>query len=301
MKKIVVIFFLLPLLCTSQGYFKDHFGGTIGLITNIGSHNRSVGVTINGYWTDYFVQINASSSIQFYSLSYGKRRNFWESRNAIGAILLAGKKERTPEFQLDGLNHNTTYNFGVGYNYVAYFNNSGTSQFSGGFAAHIKHLGIYHENDVFGGQAKDRFRTGHVLVTYQYRDYKFGLGVNLWTGETAHSNWQKINSDKMPNGFRILEELPYGKTSHGIVYTSFTYNLPYGQDAFLRIGADSENIRHAIQNRLMHDLLFIPKKLKRTTPHYPRLDKNGCPVFNKEDARPISYYFQFGTNINWSN
>ena len=285
----------------TQGYFQNHFGGTIGIVTNVGSINTSVGISLRGFWTDYFAQINATTSIQFYGNSYGNRRNFWESRNSVGLILLAGKKERTQDFQLDGLNHNTSYNYGVGFNYIGYFNNSGTSQLSGGFAAHIKNLSIYHENDVFGGQAKDRFRTGHVLFSYQYQDYKFGLGLNLWTGETANSKWQKIASEKMPIGFRNLEDLPYGKTSHGIIYSSFTYNLPYGQDAFLRLGIDSESIRHSFQNRLMHDMIFLPKNIKRSTPHYPRLDDAGCPVFNNEDAKPASYYFQFGTNVNWSN
>ncbi len=301
MRKLVLIIFLLPLIASSQNYFQQHFGGMIGLVTNFGSHQASVGVTLRGYWTDYFVQMNATSSIQFYTGSYGRRVNFWESRNAVGLVLLGGKKQRNIDFQLDGLNHNTPFNYGVGFNYIGYFNNNGTSQLSGGFAAHIKNLSIYHENDVFGGQAKDRFRTGHMLLSYQYQDYKFGLGLNLWTGETSNSQWQKIKTDKMPSGFRLLEDLAYGKSSHGILYTSFAYNLPYRQDVFLRLGVDSENIRHVFQNRLMHDMIFLPKKMKRSTPHYPRLNEDGCPVFEKELVRPPSYYFQFGTNINWSN
>jgi hypothetical protein len=51
---------------------------------------------------------------------------------------------------------------------------------------------------------------------------------------------------------------------------------------------------------LTHDLLFLPKGFPRNTPHYPRLDKNGFPVFSKNNRREDIYYFQIGTNGNWS-
>lgn len=64
---------------------------------------------------------------------------------------------------------------------------------------------------------------------------------------------------------------------------------------------DSESIRHGFQNRLIHDLIFLPKKVERTTPHYPRLDQYGCPVFDKESIRPNKLFLQWGINDNWAN
>ena len=300
MNKIIFIAFFLPMTLFGQDYFKNHLGGTIGLSVNFGSHINGVGINLKGYYTDYFAQINATSTFYFYGNHYGGRKNFFESRHAIGLILLAGKKEMDVDFQLDGLNHQTPYNYGLGYNFILYYDNAGTSQRSGGIGIHMKNASLYHENDVFGGQAKDRFRTGHFYATYRYNDFKFGLGLNLWTGETANSTWQKVPSDKCPSGFRILEDLPYGKTSHGIAYGSVIYNLPYGQIAHLRLGVDSEQIRHGIQNRLIHDLMLLPKKITRNTPHYPRLGDDGCPVFNRDDIRPSLLYMQFGLNNGWS-
>lgn len=301
MHKILYIILLFPFALQGQNYFKDHFGGTVGLSLNFGTHINAVGLNIKGYYTDYFAQLNATSTIYFYGKGMGKRTQYWESRNSIGLVLLAGKEQMDIDFLLDGLNHQTKYNYGIGYNYIFYLDNAGTSQNSGGFAMHLKNFSIYNENDVFGGQAKDRFRTGHVYFSYRIKEYRFGAGLNLWTGETANSKWNKIKMDKMPSGFRILEDLPYGTSSHGILYGAFYYNLPYGQYAHVKLGVDSEHIRHAIQNRIIHDMSFLPNTIKRNTPHYPRLDADGCPVFDKNDTRRSKFYMQFGLNDNWSN
>lgn len=297
----VVVFFFLVQLGLGQNYFQNHFGGSAGIIFNVGSHVNALGINLKGYYSDYFFQVNGTSSLYLNFNSYGEREKFVEFRNAIGLILLAGKDERTIDFQLDGLNHQSKKNFAIGFNYVWYNDNAGTSQRSGGFALHLKHLSIYHENDVFGGLSKDRFRTGHLFISYLYNDFKFGSGINLWTGETKNAPWQKVKFEKCPNGFRVLEDLPYGKTSHGILYGAVLYNAPYNQIVQLKIGVDSESVRHTFQNRLMHDLLFLPKSFERTTPHYPRLDEFGCPVFEKESVRPNRLFLQWGINENWSN
>lgn len=271
---------------------------------NIGTHQTDFGLNVKLYYTDYFFQVNTSSSFYIYGHNLGQRRKMLETRNAVGLILMAGKKEMPIDFQLDGLNHQTAYNFAMGYNFIFYNDNKGTSQTSGGIALHLKHVSIYHENDVFAGGAKDRFRTAHLYLSYRNKEYKLGTGVRLWTGETAGAWRQNVDNEDMPNGCKILEDLPYGNTSHGIAYASFIYQLPYQQDIHLRLGADSEQIRHIVQNKMIHDLWILPgirKLFKHTTPHYPRLDENGCPVFNKEDARKDKFYMQFGMNENWSN
>lgn len=301
MRLILIFSLLLAYSVKAQSYFQEHFGGTAGIVFNLGSHTNSVGLNLRGYHTDFFYQVNAGSTFYFYKKGLGKRINYWESRNSLGLVLLAGKKEMTRDFQLDGLNHQTNYNLGAGYNYLWYFDNIGTSQRSGGFGFHVKNISVYHENDVFGGQGKDRYRTAHFYASYRSDEFKVGAGFNLWTGETKGARWEKMTSKKAPNGFKILENLPYGKTSHGIAYGAFVYNLPYGQDVHLRLGVDSDNIRHAIQNRLIHDMIFMPIKMKNTTPHYPRLDEFGCPVFDKEGVRDLKFYMQFGMNENWSN
>jgi len=294
----LLVILLLPFLSKGQTYFKDHFGGTVGLVVNVGSHVTSTGINIKGYYTDYFAQINAGSTFYLHNSSYGGRKRFWENRNSIGLVLMGGKRDSQIDFQLDGLNHQTAYNYGIGFNYLFYFDNKGTSQTSGGFGFHIKELSIYHENDVFAGNAKDRFRTGHLYASYLWNDFKFGTGINLWTGDSQQTYWQKITFDGCPAGFKVLEDNPYGKTSHGNVYGSVIYNLPYGQDMHLKIGYDSEQARHIVQNRIIHD---IGRFVGRSAPQYPRLNEHGCIVFDKDDVRPTKAFIQLGMNDNWSN
>ena len=274
---------------------------SVGLLLNVGTHVNTIGISLNSYYQDFFYQVNAGSSFTYNLTGYGNRKNFWESRNSLGLLLLGGKKEMKPDFQLNGLLHNSAFNYGIGYNYIWYFDNVKTSQLSGGWGVHVKSFSLLLENDIFGGQGKDRFRTGHVTMNYRLNDFKITTGLNIWTGETANSEWQKSSLDKCPSGYRELDNLLYGKTSHGILYGGLSYNLGYGQFTTMRIGIDSENIRHAFQNRLMHDLIFLPKRIERKTPHYPRLDEFGCPVFEGSLVRQSKFYYQQGLNENWSN
>ena len=301
MKKTLLMILFLPFLSIGQNYILDHTGAKLGVSLNFGSHINAIGLSLNAYYTDYFFQVNAGSSLQFNFTGYGGRKKFWESRNHAGLVLLAGKRNSVVDFQFDGLNHQTKFNYGVAYNYIWYFDNIKTSQRSGGFGIHVKNISLYHENDVFSGDAKDRFRTGHFLISYKMENFKFGAGLSIWTGETANGVKVNFAGRKMRKGYKSLEDLPFGKTSHGNSYISMVSNLPFQQNLHLRIGVDSEHIRHVVQNRLIHDMLILPSKLDRTSYHYPQLDVFGCPTFEKENVRPSVFYTQFGLNENWSD
>lgn len=296
---ILVLLPVFPGYC--QNYFQDHFGGSIGIVANVGTHTNTIGLNFKGYYTDYFFQTNLSSTFYLHERNLGNRKNYFEMRNAIGIVLLGGKRDNQIDPYLDALNHQTNYRYGIGYNYIWYYDNAETSQLSGGWSLHFNKFSIYHENDVFGGQGRDRFRTGHLQFAYRYDQIRLSAGVNIWTGETRGAEWVKASTDWCPNGFKMLEGNPYGHTSHGIAYMGIQYFMPYQQNAQLRIGMDSENVRHVFQNRLMHDLPFMPKSFKRTTPHYPRLDEYGCAIFSNEFKRKDRFYLQFGANNNWSD
>ena len=301
MKYSILFSCLILSSCFGQMFQSKHIGGSLGLTLNFGTHVNSIGVSAKTYYQDYFYQVNLGTSFAYNLTSYGYRKHFWESRNYLGLNLLGGKKNNTIDFQLDGLTHQSTFQNALGYNYLWYFDNTGTSQRSGGWSISLNKVGVYFENDVFGGQAKDRFRTGHILVSYRYLDFKLGTGFYIWTGETANSKWIHEQRPKAPYGYRSLENNLYGKTSAGALYASIVSNLPFNQIAFAKIGIDSEQLRDAIQNRLVHDLIFLPKKIERKTPHYPQLDENGLPTFEKNNVRKSKFYFQAGLNENWSN
>lgn len=298
----LILLFSFPL--HGQNYLRDHFGLSAGIALNFGSHINGIGLKFNGYYTDYFYQINAGQQVNFYFQHIGTRKKFIESKSNLGLVFIFGKENNPIDIELDGLNHQTKHDFGLGYNYIFYRDNAGTSQNSGGFAFHFKNLSLYHENDFFAGQAKDRFRTAHFYLSWKEDTYKVGSGVYIWTGETSGAIRSRIQTKESPHGFKILEDLPYGKTSHGIAYASALFSLPYTQTIHLRLGVDGERIRHIIQNKIAHDIAFIPglsQKMKRTTPHYPMLNEEGCPVFDIENRRKNNFFFSFGANKSWSD
>ncbi|GAB5418706.1 MAG: hypothetical protein Crog4KO_04630 [Crocinitomicaceae bacterium] len=264
---------------------------------SIGSHNTSVGVHLNGYYTDYFYQVNVGTRFLFLQHGFGGRRHSWENRNVAGVVLVAGKNDRTIDFELDGLNHQTDKNLGVGFNYAWYLDGTGTSQTSGGFGLHIHEFSMYHENDIFGGQGRDRFRTGQFHFSYLYNRHKFTAGIQLWTGESNTAPLLEEGCNDCPSGYRDLSNSKYGKTSHGIVYAGWRTQHAFGQNSVARIGVDAERIRHIFQNKLIHDLgVFV----NRPTPHYPMLDDYGNPTFDASNVRKPRPYLLLGANHGWA-
>lgn len=281
----------------SQQHRSAQFGFKIGLVCHFGTHQNVIGISLNSYYQQYFYQINANTQLTYRLTDYGNRKFFWESRSCLGGLLLGGKNRGFSDFEFGEGWQNSSYKNGIGYAYIWYFDNKSTSQRSGMWALHLSPISVLFENDVFGGQAKDRFRTGAIQFSYLQENFKINAGINIWTGETKGSKWIK---DKTKYGYRDLSSLPYGKTSHGIFKLGISYPLPYQQTGNFQVGLDDEQIRHFIQNRLSHDLLLFPKKFPRNTPNYPRLDDEGMPIFTKKERKATQPYFSIGLNQNWS-
>lgn len=292
-----LLFILLPLTSKSQSYFRDHVGASVTIYSSIGTHNTGIGAKINTWYQDHFYQITLSNSIRLFALNYGDRKNYVDNKFSIGLLLLGGKKEQQPSPFSDVLLNKSIYNNSFGYSYMIYLDNRGTSQSSGAFLFGTNNFELYLENDVFAGTGRDRFRTGAISASYRYDQYKFSIGSRIWTGETRGAKWQELKGSDHPYGFKIIEDLPYGKTSSGTLYLGASYYYGFSQWSSVELGIDSENIRNFIQNRIVHDLIFLPKKIERTTPHYPRLDEHGCPAFDKKDAKKDRLYYQVGTGF----
>lgn len=296
-RRLLYLCFLVHFLCPAQ-----EFGVRLGLVVNLGTHANAIGLKLNGYFCTDFVQLNIENQSKIHLTSWGKRQNFTENRFALGAVLMTGKDRIIRNFEFSPSWHNTQSPYSIGYTYYWYLDNIGTSQKSGAWSIGIKKFQLYFENDVFGGQAKDRFRSGLVRFAYLDSLFHYDLRCFIWTGETKGSVWNKKPMPGAPNGFRDLRDLPFGKTSHGILAFGITRVLPPYNDNYMSnyvsasIGVDSEQIRHFVQNKLSHDLIFMPKSYKRNTPHYPRLNKNGLPVFEKKERKKDRLFLQMGTS-----
>lgn len=296
--KIRLSIFFCCLLFLSFGQFQSSpsLGGKLGVFLQIGSHEQAIGLNINGFYSDYFYQWNVNQQVIFYRKGLANRQKFWESSSSVSLFLLGGRRTITSDFQIGRYQHQSEFERAIGYTYLWYYDQAKTSQRSGAWTYQEDYFSIHFENDIFGGQGKDRYRTGNLTVNYRYEQWKFQSQLILWTGQTSGSVWNRNAGLKMPNGYRDLSSLPYGKTSHGIVNLGVLYHsdFHFNQVSSVRIGLDSEQIRHFFQNRLMHDLIWLPKSYERTTPHYPRLNDDGLPVFSAKERKKDRFYWQIG-------
>lgn len=276
-------------------------GAQLSVMLNFGTHVNAIGFGGNVYFTQYFIQTNLAYNAKINFSSYGNRKYFFESRFATGILLLAGKKNMSEDLQMDALIHNTKYSYALGYNYLWYWDDIGTSQRSGAWSVFAKHFSLMFENDIFAGQGKDRFRSGTLELAYRIEQTKIFSNLSIWTGETNGSPWIKEAQPSSPNGYKKLDKLPFGKTSHGIlsfgVKTILNYNdNSLGRQLSFKTGIDSEQIRHGFQNKISHDLIFLPRSYPIKTPHYPRLNEEGLPIFTKKERKKDRFFMQFSFN-----
>lgn len=300
----ITFFFLLFFLFCSPTYGQrwgnsmgdSHWGVQVGMSVNIGTHITQVGLKIQGYYRYKFVQINAGDQLRFNGYDLSGASDYISQRINTGIVLLAGKRNTSPQLILSGLNHQSRYSYGVAYNYLWYLDKIGTTQKSGGFALHIKQISLVTENDFFAGKGRDRFRTSYAGIFYHEGLFNIGLNTLLWTGETAHVSLQNPHN-QYEIGYVDLSKNPFGRISHGIVSISFDYQIFYGNSISLSAGIDDEHIRDILQNKFIHDKQFVPKKIRRPNPNYPMLDKNGFPVIGKgKKVAPAKLFLQLALN-----
>jgi hypothetical protein len=295
MKFLILSFFIFSyFIILSQENQLFRTGINLKFIFSLGSHEKSIGIRLNSYLQFHFIQLNGSSSIQFYNYSWGNRRNFFENRTAFGIVGFFGQKNQYIDWNYSTLTKQSPHDYAVSYSSIWYHDNVGTSQRSGAFGIQIKRLSLWHENDAFAGIATDRFRSGVVNIFWNDSLYKIGSGIVIWTGETTGVP-KLFNPKVYPKSYKILSLLPYGKTSHGVFFSQVLFKVG-GNSVGLQMGLDSEEIRHQIQNKLFHDLPFLPTKFQNQTPHYPRLNSNGLPVFTKENVRKNRFYYSVRLN-----
>ena len=293
---LLINIFVFQSAVLAQVFSKESIGLQIGIATQFGTHINQIGFKIQGYYHQNIIQLNFGSQLNFSFEDIGDRTNFLQSRNNIGIVILGGRQNGIPNIILEGLNHQTLFQNAIGYNYVFYLDRKGCSQNSGGMAIHLSQFSFLIENDFFAGQGKDRFRTSFTKIAYHTEFWNLSLNTILFTGETG--GVLKTNDHLYPATYKNLSESPYGRKSHGIVEFQFDYLLLYGNVGNFILGLDHEKIRNALQNKLMHDKKFVPKKIRRTNPHYPMLNTNGVPYFmDSQPIKPIALKVQTGLNI----
>ena len=299
---ILPVFFSFAVKGQNQLYQKQNFGISAGAIINLGSHVSQIGFYLSGYYYYQNLQINSNARWTFNYKNWGAVGKFRETKLGVGLVAAWGQNEAKQKYFHSLVSNQTGRIYSVGYGYNFYFDNRNTSQRTGTVSFQFHDFEIIHENDILATSGSDRFRTAALIVAYSKDSIRVGLNSLLWTGNSNSPLVKNhYESSFSRYGYKDLSNTLYGKSSSGVLGIQAEYALGFGQNLKLSSGIDSEQIRNVIQNKIIHDMYFIPTKLVKTKNlHIPMLDRNGLPFLYRQDqqVKKSKFYYQFSLNDN---
>jgi hypothetical protein len=262
--------FLLPFIGQTQNQTWAVQGG---ICTTLGTHQKNLGFTLRGYFLPTsFTQLNGEITALYHYKHYSKKKGLG-FRTSVGVLYGFGKTDTSQKVFLSAINHQTSQSYLVGYAFHYYGNDFETSQRSGSVVVHLRNWVISLENDVLGGGGKDRFRTSALGIAFQKEKFQYSLQNILWTGDTQGAMRIKDSLYPARFGYLYMEKQPFGKTSAGIISFKVNYAWNFGQTFQAGIGIDSEKIRNFFQNKLLHDMYFVPQSwIRSENAHVPMVD-----------------------------
>lgn len=274
----LLLLVILVIPCTAQvvPYQGSTIGFNAGLHFSVGSHIQRVGLFTNFYFIKNHFQANTELRYSYNFRYLGPRLKHGELQLSQGLLYTYGPANARLNPFITVLSNQTAYQNSFGYVYQLYLNNIGTKQQTGIIAIQVQDYSLYVENDLFAKPALDRFKTGAIALLYNYKmQWQGGIKAMLWTGQMGH----KHSTESMQIRSHCYMDTSGGKFtnySHGILLAQFDYNLGYSQIGSLSAGVDAEQVRNALQNKLLHDQVFLPKAWRNyKNCHIPMLDKNG--------------------------
>ncbi len=244
-----------------------NYGFNVGFVSAFGTHVQRFGVVIQAYYVYNFAQVNASIRLYDNFKDLGPTGEHAELNGSLGLCLGYGRKTTDTNLFVSAIGNQTGYKNSVAYSYNFWRNKIQTSQVTAVVAFQFNRFSVISENDLFAKPVLDRFRTGAMLIQYQYKQFQYAVNMTMWTGQLCDVC---IKNDSLYpfRGYIDGEGSTYGNLSHGLLSGQVKYANEYGQYLQLNVGADSEKIRNAIQNRALHDV--IPNNY-----HLPMIDTEG--------------------------
>ncbi len=276
-------FYYIPLFLLFFNCFKaqdilyntDHIGFNVGGNFAFGSHFQRIGLNFNFFYINNFVQANTEARVYVNLKNLGPKKPHAEFVLSQGLVLGYGNWQTTENSFFNSVSNQTGYPYSVSYSYNLYFNKIKTSQKTGIIALQFNSFSFIIENDILAKPLLDRFRTGAFLIQYQYKNvFQAAVNCTMWTGAMGKTVRDAKN---YPAGcYMDTTGGRYTNYSHGLLSAQFKYNMGLSQIAQANIGVDAEQVRNFVQNKLIHDAAFLPKKwFKRNNCHIPMLDENG--------------------------
>jgi hypothetical protein len=274
-KNLALLFMiLLSFKGVAQLYTAANYGFNIGAIMALGNKFQRLGITLQAYGVFNFIQFN--TEVRFYHniRNLGPLGQYGEIVTSGGVVFGYGPKQELHNPFVSSISNQTGYSNSVAYSFNGYFNKIHTKQQTGTLALQFGTFSIISENDILARPYLDRYRTGAFLLQYQYKDlYQFAVNCTLWTGQMGCAI---RNDPHFASGYIDTTGARYAMISHGLLSAQFKTALDPGQNFQANVGVDAEQVRNFVQNKLIHDMAFIPRKWY--TPincHIPMIDEEG--------------------------
>ena len=282
------IIFIIFIGCCSAlfGQLKlgKNFGFNVGFAGAFGTHIQRFGIVVQGYGVYNFAQINASIRLYDNFKDLGPKGEHAELSAALGLCLGYGSKSREKNLFMSSVSNQTGYHNSVAYSYNIWYNKVKTSQVTGIVAFQFDHVSVIFENDLLAKPALDRFRTGAFLVQYQNDHFQYAINCSLWTGRMGNS----IRTDSLYPGKGYIDAVNgvHSNLSHGLLSGQVKYANQYGQYLQANAGIDAEQVRNTVQNKIIHDMPFIPERWnKAQNLHIPMIDRNEQQYLYRKDQK----------------
>jgi len=294
LSKHIIIVCIAIIFCfqtvNAQQYQEGKVGVNVGFVFAIGTHIDRFGGVINAYYKTNNFQINPELRVYFNAKNLGPNKPSIETVLSLGAVYSYGSLDTISNNFYSPVANQTQNQNSFGYAYRFYFNNIKTSQRTGIISIEVSNFNLIAENDLFAEPKLDRYRTGAFLLQYQKDNYQCAINSTLFTGQMG----ERVTDESYPFN-HIYENTKGGKYtefSHGLLSAQFKYVDDYYQTYQANIGIDAERIRHVVQNRLIHDILVLPKLTGNINAHIPMLDDKGAQYLFKENqkVKPMQFY-----------
>ncbi len=303
---IIFLIFLLKFSSAAQSLPSGlELGGRAGIVYSWGMPVNRIGIMAGGFVLNNHAQVNGEIRYHFNYSSFGPQRSSKEWIFSLGATGAFGPDIPTEKGFIFPFFNQTKKKYSLSYSVQFYRDNMVTSQSSGTIGFQVGKFYFYTENDLFANKiGVDKFRTGGFFIGYRHRDWLWTIHSAFWHGDSMDMEARFVMDSEYPArwGYKDLSKAVYGNYSHGILGVQVYKMLPFQQVLTIGAGVDAEQVRNVIQNRIIHDMYFIPEKWTTVrNVHFPMLDSEGKPFLYDPDQkiRPPRPYFQFSVNGNY--
>jgi len=270
--------------CQENNYPNSNSGFYAGLNLAFGTHVQRLGMNAGFYFYYDWFQCNTEVRLYRNRKNLGPPMVHNELVLSQGLVYAYGKRTKGETVFMSSVSNQTGYDHSFAYTYNAYFNKLRTTQQTGVLALQFVDVFFVAENDLLARPSLDRFRTGAFLLMYQYQNlYQFAMNCTMWTGQMGNRH-DLEGTSSFSHCYMDTTGGKHTRYSHGIFALQMKAALPFYQNVQMSAGVDAEQIRNAVQNKVFHDMVMLPKKWRpKTNCHIPMIDKMGNPYLYRED------------------